>query len=153
VTAHDEFVPKGRRPKPTPWGALGIVIAIASSGCSSASTVAATSAYRQVSLYRSASAHVSLAPDDAFEPAVTFLLERDDIEITDLNETHRQCTAVLGDRTLTFRVIAAGTDRSRLSMLVGGVDDANGSQKVADGLIRDICGHLSPPCEIGSGAP
>ena len=99
------------------------VVVIIGSGCATSTSTVAASTYRQFSLYRSASAAVRQPPDHSFELAAAFLLERGDIEITHLNEAHRQCTAVAGDRTLTFRVIDAGSGRSRLSMLVGGVED------------------------------
>ena len=52
--------------------------------------------------------HVQLAPDQAFNPAVKILLERGDIEITDLKEHDNRCRAVAGDRKLTFRVVEYG---------------------------------------------
>lgn len=133
--------------------ALATAAVITSSACATGASAVAASTYRQYSLYRSASASVQRTPDETFEAAATLLLERHDVEITDLNETHRQCTAVVGDRTLTLRVTVAGAGRSRLSILVGGVDDVSGSQALADRLLQQICVQLEASCELSTPAP
>jgi len=92
---------------------------------------------------------VQLAPDQAFNPAVKILLERGDIEITDLKEHDNRCRAVAGDRKLTFKVVDTGTGRSRLSMVVGGGNDPEANQELADKLVRTICGRLPVSCEHG----
>jgi hypothetical protein len=113
----------------------------------------AGSTYGKVSVYRSATAYVRLAPDQVFNPVVEMLLERGDIKITDLKEASNRCRAVTGDRELTLRVIESGTGRSRLSVLVGGGDDPDANQELADTLMQQICGRLTVECEPGSGAP
>jgi len=124
---------------------VGAVASIAC-GCATGTAVQAASTYGKASIYRSASAHVQLAPADAFEPAVEILKEREDIEITDVREADNRCEAVAGDRELTLRVIESGAGRSRLSMLVGGGDDPDANEKLADELISEICGGLGVPC-------
>jgi len=88
-----------------------------------------------------------LAPGKAFKPAVKMLLERGDIEVTDLNEANNRCKAVVGDRTLTFRVIESGEGRSRMSILIGGGDGTEANQQLADALMQQICGRLEVACE------
>ena len=108
----------------------------------------AASAYGKGSVYRSASATVQLAPDRVFNPGVKMLLERGDIEITDLKEHDNRCRAIAGDRKLTFKVVDAGAGRSRLSMVVGGGHDAEANQELAKVLVTAICSRLSVACEV-----
>jgi len=133
--------------------ALVAAIAFGACGCATGTSAVAASTHRKASLHRSASAHVQLAPDDAFVPAAELLLEREDIEITDLNQARNQCKAVAGDRKLTFRVIESGAGGSRLSMLVGGGHDPEANQELADELVKEICGRLGVACESGTGLP
>lgn len=142
-----------RRPVIPGLGVLALAVVIGASGCAAAASTTAASTYRKVSLYRSAAAYAPQASDEVFDSAAKLLLDRDDIDITDLNEAHRQCTAVAGDRTLTLRVINAGPGRSRISLLVGGIEDDAGSQALADGLLEAICSRLAVPCEWGTRAP
>jgi hypothetical protein len=107
----------------------------------------AASTYGKASVYGSASARVRLAPDEVFDPSAELLLERGDIEITNLDEAENRCTAVAGDRTVTFRVIDSGTGACRLSIQVGGGQDRVTNQRLADELLRSICGRLPVPCE------
>jgi hypothetical protein len=134
-------------------GTLVAAIAIGLCGCATGTSAVAASTHGKASVYRSATAYVELAPDKAFNPAVKMLLERGDIEITDLKEANNRCKAVAGDRTLTFRVIESGTGRSRLSVLVGGGDNPDANQELADRLMQQICGRLEVACESGTGAP
>ena len=134
-------------------GALAAAIAIATSGCAAGTSAVAASTHGRASVYRSATAYVQLAPDQAFNHAVKMLLERGDIEITDLTEANNRCKAIAGDRKLTFRVIESANGRSRLSMLVGGGDDPDANQELADKLMGQICGRLEVACESGTGAP
>jgi hypothetical protein len=76
------------------------------------------------------------------------LLERGDIQITDLEEADNRCQAVAGDQKLTFRVIESTEERSRLSLLVGGGDDPVANQELADRLMRQICGGLGVACDL-----
>jgi len=133
--------------------ALVAAIAIATCGCATGTSAVAASTHGRASVYRSATAYVQLAPDKAFNPAVKMLLERGDIEITDLKEADNRCKAIAGERGLTFRVIESGDGRSRLSMLVGGGDDPDANQELADRLMHQICGRLGVACESGTGAP
>ena len=133
-------------------GALVAAIA-ATYGCATGTSAVAASTHGRASVYRSATAYVQLAPDKAFNPAVKMLLERGDIEITDLKEADNRCKAIAGERGLTFRVIESGDGRSRLSMLVGGGDDPDANQELADRLMHQICGRLGVACESGTGAP
>ena len=121
----------------------------ARSASSLVTSAVAASTHRSASVYRSATAYVQLEPDQAFNRAVKMLLERGDIEITDLKEANNRCSAVEGDHRLTFRVIESGGGRSRLSMLVGGGDDPDANQELADTLIQAICGRLPTACELG----
>ena len=142
----------GRRYSAFPlWSVLVVAIAFGACGCATGTSAVAASTHRKASLHRSASAHVQLAPDDAFVPAAELLLEREDIEITDLNQARNQCKAVAGDRKLTFRVIESGAGGSRLSMLVGGGHDPEANQELADELVKEICGRLGVACESGTG--
>jgi len=127
------------------------IVAIVAYGCATGTSAVAASTHGSASVYRSATAYVQLAPEQAFNPAVKMLLERGDIEITDLKEANNRCSAVEGDHRLTFRVIESGGGRSRLSMLVGGGDDPDANQELADTLIQAICGRLPAACELGVG--
>jgi hypothetical protein len=129
------------------------IVAIVTYGCATGTSAVAASTHGSASVYRSATAYVQLAPDQAFNPAVKLLLERGDIEITDLKEANNRCSAVEGDHRLTFRVIESVGGRSRLSMLVGGGDDREANQELADELIRRICARLPTPCEFGAVEP
>ena len=134
--------------------AVGVLVAamvIGICGCATGTSAVAASTHGRASVYRSATAYVQLAPEQAFDPAVKILLERGDIEITDLKEANNRCSAVEGDHRLTFRVIESGGGRSRLSMLVGGGDDPDANQELADTLIQAICGRLPAACELGVG--
>lgn len=122
-------------------------LVLAASGCTSGASAVAGSTYSSGSVYRSATAYVQIAPDQAFNPAVKMLLERGDIEITDLKEADNRCKAVTGDHKITFRVIESGAGRSRLSMLVGGGRDPVSNQELADDLLQTICRRLSAACE------
>lgn len=134
-------------------GALCSLTAIGTCACATGTSAVAASTHGRTSVYRSATAYVQLAPEDAFEPAVTLLLEREDIEITDLREAHNRCKAVAGNRKLTFRIIESTDGRSRLSLLVGGGDDPEANQELADKLMRQMCSRLSAACESGTGTP
>ena len=130
-------------------GGILVAAAFGASGCATGASAAGGSTVRSASIYRSASATVQLAPDQAFNPAVKILLERGDIEITDLKEHDNRCRAVAGDRKLTFKVVDNGTGRSRLSMVVGGGNDPEANQELADNLMRAICDRLPVSCESG----
>lgn len=127
----------------------GLVVAIMMSGfgCSVGASNMAASTYGKGSVYRSASAFVELAADQTFNPAVKMLLERGDIEITDLKEADNRCRAVAGEHKLTFKVVDAGPGRSRLSMVVGGGNDPDANQELANVLMTAICGRLPVACE------
>jgi hypothetical protein len=133
--------------------AVVAVVAIVAYGCATGTSAVAASTHGSASVYRSATAYVRLVPDQAFNPAVKMLLERGDIEITELKEVNNRCKAVAGDRTLTFRVIESGAGRSRLSMLVGGGDDPDANQELADSLMEQICGRLGVACDFGADEP
>jgi hypothetical protein len=121
------------------------------SACATRASVVAASTYGGASVYRSATAHVELPPDRAFNPAAKMLLERGDIEITDLKEAENRCRAVSGAHTITLRVIESSGGRSRISILVGGGDDSDASQVLADDLISRICARLGTTCVFGTG--
>jgi hypothetical protein len=127
--------------------ALLVAVAIGACGCAAGSSAVATSTYGKASVYRSATAYVELAPEDAFEPAVGLLLEREDIEITDLKEAENSCTAVAENRRLTLRVIESTPGRSRLSVMVGGGNDGDANDLLAKDLLVAICGRLRSACE------
>lgn len=129
---------------------LAAALALGVSGCATGTSAVAASAHGGASLYRSATAYAQLAPNEAFNPAVEMLQERDDIEITDLAESDNRCKAVAGDRKLTFRVIESANGRSRLSILVGGGDDPEANQELAESLMHDICARIGPVCERGA---
>lgn len=128
-------------------GGVLAIVAFAGVGCATGASAAGASVSSASSVYGSASAYVQLPPDQAFNPAVKMLLERGDIEITDLKEANNRCKAVAGDHKLTFRVIESGAGRSRLSMLVGGGYDPVSNQEMADELLDTICRRLSVACE------
>ena len=134
-------------------GGLIVAVTVSGVGCTVGASATAASTYGKGSVYRSASATVQLAPDQAFNPAVRVLLERGDIEITDLKEHDNRCRAVAGDRRLTFKVVDTGTGRARLSMVVGGGNDPEANQDLAEGLVRAICSRLPVACENGPPAP
>ena len=134
--------------------ALVTAIAIATCGCATGTSAMAASTHGKASVYRSATAYVQLAPEQAFNPAVKMLLERGDIEITDLKEANNRCIAVAGDRKLTFRVIESTEGRSRLSMLVGGGTDPLANEELAARLMQQICGRLGVACDfVGADGP
>jgi hypothetical protein len=134
-------------------GALIVAAAIGAGGCSTGTSLVAASAYRKASVYGTSKAYVEMAPEDAFQPGVAILAELEDTEITALDEDSTRCTAAHGDRVLTFRVFESREGLSRLSLLVGGGDDANANQELADRLMQEICGRLGTECETGSGSP
>jgi len=130
-----------------------VSVALWSSACATGTSAVAASTYGRTSVYRSATASVRLTPDRAFDSAVKTLLERGDIQITELKEADRRCRAVSGDRKLTFKVVDVGSGRSRMSMVVGGGRDPDANQDLADGLIGAVCGHFPVACEKGPPAP
>ena len=134
-------------------GILLLWMTMWTSACATGASTFAASTHGRASVYGSATAYVRLAPDEAFNPAVEFLLGRGDIEITELKEAENRCKAVIGDHKLTFRVIDAANRQSRMSLLVGGgrVSDAN--QELADTLMEQICGCLTAACEPASDVP
>jgi hypothetical protein len=121
-------------------------------GCATGTSTVAASAYRKASVYGTSKAYVEMAPEDAFDPGVAILSQLEDAEITALDEGFTRCTATFGDRVLTFRVFESGEGRSRLSLLVGGGDDPDSNQELADRLMREICRQLGVQCESGGGA-
>jgi hypothetical protein len=137
----------------TASGALFLWMTMWTSACATGVSAGAASTYGRASIYRSSSAYVQLAPEEAFNPSVEMLLERGDIEITELNESDNRCKAVSGDRKLTFRVIESGTGRSRLSVLVGGGHNPEANQELADTLMEQICGRLTIACRPATEAP
>jgi hypothetical protein len=143
----------GRTSEIVACGALVLAMTAGSLGCATGGSAAAASTYGKASVYRSATAYVQLAPEQAFNPAVKMLLERGDIEITDLKEANNRCKAVTDDFKLTFRVIESGPGRSRLSMLVGGGNDPGANQELAERLMRAICGRLTVDCNPEPEAP
>ena len=140
----------GRTGKSLIAGAVMGVFLAGASACALGASMGAASTHGGATLYRSATAFVQLAPDRAFNPAVKVLLERSDIEITDLKEANSRCKAVVGDRTLTFRVIESGEGRSRMSILIGRGDGTEANQQLADALMQQICGRLEVACEHAS---
>jgi len=133
--------------------ALVVALVITAGGCAAGASTVAGSTSGKVSVHRSATAYAALAPEDAFEPAVTILLERDDIEITALDEAANRCTAVSGEVTITLRVIQSTPGRSRLSIMVGRGTDADSNQALADRLVRAICLSLGAACETAQPTP
>jgi len=144
-SAANESVP--RISASVPWGALLIAVAIGAAGCATGASVIAASAYRKASVYGTSTAYAQIAPEDAFSPGLAVLAEQDDVQITAVDEGSTRCTAASGDLVLTFRVFPSGDDRSRLSLLVGGGDDADANQELADRLMQQICGRLDASCE------
>lgn len=128
-------------------GMLVVAVAVGATGCAAASSLVATSAYQKASVYGTSKAYVHMAPGEAFEPAVAVLAELEGVEITAIDEASHRCTADQGDLVATFRVFEAGEGRSRLSLLVGGGDDAAANQELADRLIQRICGGFPEGCE------
>lgn len=124
---------------------LGLV-AIGTTGCAMGTSAVGASAYQKATSYRSAVATVDLGPEDAFEAAVKLLLERDDIEITELEEGANRCSARAGDHTLMLRVIKVNSERTRLSLLVGGGRDTESNQNLADEMIAEVCARLGSAC-------
>lgn len=118
--------------------------------CATRASAVAASTYARASVYRSATAYVQLAPDQAFNPAVEMLLARGDIKITELEEAVKRCGAVSGDLRITLRVIESGDGRSRISIVVGGGNDPNENQDLADDLIWRICARLGTTCVFGT---
>jgi hypothetical protein len=134
------------------WRAATLVVllglaTIGVTGCAMGTSAVGASTYQKSSAYRSAAATVDLGPEDAFEAAVKLLLERDDIEITELEEGANRCAARAGDHKLTLRVTEVSPGRCRLSMLVGGGNDAEANQSLADELLTRICARLGTKCE------
>jgi hypothetical protein len=115
------------------------------------STLAA-STHRKASVYRSATGYVRLPADQVFNAVVKMLLERGDIELTDLKEAENRFRAVAAGRKLSFRVIESTNEKSRLSLLVGGGDDPETNQEIAERLMQQICGRLEVPCEAEPGS-
>jgi hypothetical protein len=107
----------------------------------------AASTHAAASTYRSATAYVALSPDDAFETAARILLDRNDLEITALDDVVRRCTADMGTNTVTVRVIESSPGRSRLTVSVGGGDEPGSNESLATAVLRDVCERLSVPCE------
>jgi len=134
------------------WRAAALVallglVAIGTTGCAMGTSAVGASTYQKASVYRSAAATVDLGPEDAFEAAVKLLLERDDIEITELDEEANRCSARAGDQTLTLRIIEVGSERTRLSLLVGGGRDTESNQDLADEMIAEVCARLGSACD------
>lgn len=134
------------------WRAAALVallglVTIGAGGCAMGTSAVGASTYQKSSVYRSASATVDLGPEDAFGAAVKLLLEREDIEITELEEGANRCSARVGDHTLTLRVTAVGPGRTRLSMLVGGGRDAEANQNLADEIVDEACARLGNICD------
>jgi hypothetical protein len=134
------------------WRAAALVallglVAIGTTGCAMGTSAVGASTYQKASIYRSAAATVDLGPEDAFEAAVKLLLERDDIEITELEEDANRCSARAGDQTLTLRIIEVGSERTRLSLLVGGGRDTESNQDLADEMIAEVCARLGSACD------
>ncbi|MEE4274070.1 MAG: hypothetical protein V2I67_20500 [Thermoanaerobaculales bacterium] len=123
------------------------MVAIGTTGCAMGTSAVGASTYQKASIYRSAAATVDLGPEDAFEAAVKLLLERDDIEITELEEDANRCSARAGDQTLTLRIIEVGSERTRLSLLVGGGRDTESNQDLADEMIAEVCARLGSACD------
>ena len=56
-------------------GALGVVV-MWSSACATGASAVTASTYARASVYRSATAHVQLPPEQAFKPVIDMLLAR-----------------------------------------------------------------------------
>jgi hypothetical protein len=126
---------------------LVAALTVGSFGCAAGTSTVAASAYRKAAVYGTSKAYVQMAPEDAFKPGMAILAELEDTKITALDEDSTRCTAAHGDRMLTFRVFVSGDGRSRLSLLVGGGDDAVANQELADQLMKKICEQLDATCE------
>jgi hypothetical protein len=107
----------------------------------------AASTHAAASTYRSATAYVALSPDDAFETAARMLLDRNDLDITALDEVGMRCTATMGPRTVSVRLIESTPGRSRLTVSVGGGDEPGSNESLATAVLRDVCGRFPVPCE------
>jgi len=134
------------------WRAAALVallglVTIGAGGCAMGTSAVGASTYQKSSAYRSAAATVDLGPEDVFEAAVKLLLEREDIEITELEEGANRCVARAGDHTLTLRVTAVSPGRTRLSMLVGGGRDAEANQTLADEIVEGVCARFAKKCD------
>jgi len=134
------------------WRAAALVVllglvAIGSTGCATGVSSVAASTYQKASTYRSAAATVDLPPEDVFEAGVEVLVEREDIEITELEEGANRCSARVGDHTLTLRVIEVASDRTRLSLLVGGGRDTESNQTLADEIVEEVCARFAKKCD------
>ena len=129
------------------WTLSVSVWALLATGCATRTSTMAASTHAAASTYRSATAYVELSPEDAFETATRTLLDRDDLEVTALDEVGRRCTASMGAHTVTTRVIESTPVRSRLTVTVGGGDDTVSNESLATALLRDVCKRLPVPCE------
>lgn len=148
---------KGRSVKRSPaiplaGGALLATMALWISACMTGTSTLAASTHRKASVYRSATGYVRLPADQVFNAVVRMLLERGDIELTDLKEAENRFRAVAAGRKLSFRVIESTNEKSRLSLLVGGGDDPETNQEIAERLMQQICGRLEVPCEAEPGS-
>jgi hypothetical protein len=139
--------PARRRHPILTCGVLMVAMTIAAGGCATGSSLVAASAYRKASVYGTSKAYVRMAPGAAFKPGLAVLAGLDGFEITALDEDTTRCTALQGDRVLTFRVFESGDEGARLSLLVGGGDDPVANQELADRLMAQICGRLDAACE------
>jgi hypothetical protein len=133
-------------------GGLVAAATLGSFGCAAGTSTVAASAYRKAAVYGTSKAYVQMVPEDAFDLGVATLSQLEDAEITALDEDFARCTATFGDRVLTFRVFESGEGRSRLSLLVGGGDDPDSNQELANRLMGEICRQLGVQCESGGGA-
>ena len=133
-------------------GALLATVVLWVSACATGTSIFGASTYGKASVYRSASAYVRLPADQVFNAVVKMLLERGDIELTDLKEAENRFRAVAAGRKLSFRVIESTNEKSRLSLLVGSGDDPEVNQELADRLMQQICGRLEVPCEAEPGS-
>ena len=136
------------------WNALTwhglLVVAVAvegTVGCAAGSSLVAASAYRKASVYGTSKAYVQMPSAEAFKSGAAVLAELENVEITAMDEDSTRCAATQGDRVATFRVFEAAEGRSRLSLLVGGGEDADANQELADQLMRNICERLDTGCE------
>jgi hypothetical protein len=140
-------VPPCRSPAGAVFVLIVAAVTMATTGCLTATSMVASSAYRKASVYGTSNAYVPVVPEVAFERGVAALAGLEDVEITAVDEVTTRCTADQGDRVLTFRVFESTSGRSRLSLLVGGGDDADTNQRLADELMEKICGRFSGGCE------
>jgi hypothetical protein len=130
-----------------------IVAALTAIGCALGGATGAASTSGAASRYRTASVLVAVEPEKAFKSAVTVLLERGDVEITNLTESKNRCRAAVGRQKLSLRVLESGPDRSRLSLMVGGGDDPSTNLELAEDLLQAICDGLPVSCEPGADVP